>query len=311
MSAGGADHMVRSGDYTAAVTEVGGGLRMLEHRGRPLVRPYAAGDVRPRYRGSLLAPWPNRVAGGRYRFSGQEHQLPLTEPERGNALHGLVCWERFAVERLDEATVVATHALVPRPGYPFRLVVTATYALGEDGLTTTVTGHNDGDIPLPWGTGAHPYLVAGDGSGPVDRWELRAPASRVLAVDPERLLPADPPTTTPVAGGDLDFTSSRRIGTTTIDHAFTGLVADDDGLARVHLVEPDSGAGARITWDPASLPWLQLHTADLAPPETSRAGLAAEPMTCPPDAYGSGVDLVVLGPGERHSVWWRIGAIGD
>jgi len=310
MSTGGAEHALAWGESTAVVTEVGGGLRALEHRGRPLLRPYVAGEVRPRYRGSLLAPWPNRVAGGRYRFAGEEHQLPLNEPERGNALHGLVCWERFAVERLDEATVVATHALVPRPGYPFRLVVTAAYALGEEGLTTTVTGRNDGDTPLPWGTAAHPYLVAGDGSGPVDRWELSAPATRVLEVDPERLLPTVPPATAPVVGSDLDFTTARRIAETAVDHAFTALVADDDGLARVRLVDPATGSGSQITWDPASLPWLQLHTADLPAPETSRAALAVEPMTCPPDSFSSGVDLVVLEPGQEHTVAWTIGPVG-
>jgi len=56
MSDGGAEHLLVRGASTAVVTEVGGGLRALEHRGRPLIRPYAAGEVRPRHRGSLLAP---------------------------------------------------------------------------------------------------------------------------------------------------------------------------------------------------------------------------------------------------------------
>lgn len=311
MSIGGAEHRLTWGGSTAVVTEVGGGLRALEHEGRPLVRPYGAGELRPRYRGALLAPWPNRITDGRYRFDGEEHQLPLTEPERGTAVHGLVCWERFVVDRVDEAAVVATHALVPRPGYPFQLVVTASYALGEDGLTTTVSARNDGDAVLPWGTAAHPYLVAGDGRGPVNRWELHAPATRVLEVDPERLVPADPPTTRPVAGSELDFTSARRIGHTEVDHAFTGLVADQDGRTRVRLTDPASGRGSQVTWDAAALPWLQLHTADLAPPETSRAGLAVEPMTCPPDGFRSGVDLVVLEPGAEHAVTWTIGPVGE
>ena len=309
MSAGGDEHLLVAGDLTAVVTEVGGGLRSLEHRGRPLVLPYGAGEVRPRFRGSLVAPWPNRLTDGRYRFGGTDHQLPLTEPERGTALHGLVCWQRFAVERVDDATVVATHALVPRPGYPFRLVVVATYALGAGGLVTTVTARNAGDSPLPWGVAGHPYLVAGDGRGPVDGWHLSAPATQVLAVDRERLLPADPPVTAPVPG-DLDFTSGRAVGATRLDHAFTGVVADADGSARVRLVDPATGTGAQVTWDPVELPWLQLHTADVPPPETTRAGLAVEPMSCPPDAFRSGVDLVVLGPGDEHSVGWTIAPVG-
>lgn len=307
MSAGGAEHLLERGQLTAVVTEVGGGLRSLEHRGRALVRAYSPDEVRPRYRGALLAPWPNRVGHGRYRFGEVEHQLPLTEPERGNALHGLLSWERFEVRRVDAGHVVARHALVPRPGYPFRLSVTAAYALGADGLRTTVTARNDGDATLPWGTAPHPYLVAGDGRGPVDRWELTAPATRVLQVDPQRLLPADPPTTRAVTGGELDFTRPRRVGATELDHAFTGLVPDDDGLVRVRLLDPVTGTGSQVTWDPSSLPWLQLHTADVPAPETTRAALAVEPMSCPPDAYTSGVDLVVLAPGEEHTVAWVIG----
>ena len=310
MSAGGAEHLLEHGPSTAVVTEVGGGLRALEHRGRPLVRPYRPGEVRPRFRGSLLAPWPNRIADGRYRFRGREHQLPLTEPERRNALHGLVCWERFDVRRTGPSTVVATHALVPRPGYPFRLVVEATYTLGDAGLTTTVVARNDGDDPLPWGAAGHPYLVAGDGRGPVDRWELQAPATRVLEVDPDRLLPADPPATSLVDGGELDFTTTRLVGTTALDHAFTGLLTGADGLARVRLVDPATGTGSQITWDPASLPWLQLHTADVPAPEVSRAGLAVEPMTCPPDSFSSGVDLLELGRGAEHAVSWTVGPVG-
>ena len=31
-------------------------------------------------------------------------------------------------------------------------------------------------------------------------------------------------------------------------------------------------------------------------------------MTCPPDAFRSGTDLVVLAPGETHSAWFLLGA---
>ena len=43
-------------------------------------------------RGQVLAPWPNRLGDGRYTFQGVEAQAPLDEPDRGNAIHGLVRW---------------------------------------------------------------------------------------------------------------------------------------------------------------------------------------------------------------------------
>jgi hypothetical protein len=42
-----------------------------------------------------------------------------------------------------------------------------------------------------------------------------------------------------------------------------------------------------------------VYTADgVARPERRRAAVAVEPMTCPPDAFRTGVDLIELEPGE-------------
>jgi aldose 1-epimerase len=54
---------------------------------------------------------------------------------------------------------------------------------------------------------------------------------------------------------------------------------------------------------------VQVHTADRPEPEHDRVGLAVEPMTCPPDAFRSGTDLVVLEPGASHEASWRIEAL--
>ena len=50
-----------------------------------------------------------------------------------------------------------------------------------------------------------------------------------------------------------------------------------------------------------------LFTGDTLPePARRRRGLAAEPMTCAPDALNSGEDLVVLAPGESTSATWGL-----
>ena len=299
MSVGGGQVELRRGDLVAVVTEVGAGLRLLRHGARDLVLGYAEDVVRPRYRGALLAPWPNRVVDGRYEFAGTAYQLDLTEPERLHALHGLVTWERFELSRQGPDAVSCRHTIVPRPGYPFQLEVTATYALDDTGLECTVSTLNTGDDPAPYGTGPHPYLVAGPGR--VDAWSLTLPAGTVMEVSGERLLPRG---LAEVAGGEFDFRSGRELGVTEIDHAFTGLVPGEDGLVRVTV--RDSVGGVQVSWDPAVLPWVQVHTADLPDPAVSRLGLAVEPMTCPPDAFNSGTDLVVLEPGQRHTASWRI-----
>jgi aldose 1-epimerase len=41
-------------------------------------------------------------------------------------------------------------------------------------------------------------------------------------------------------------------------------------------------------------------------PDVSRRSLAVEPMTCPPNAFRSGKDLIQLEPGQSFSSSWGI-----
>ena len=293
---------LESGRYVAEIASVGASLRSLTADGRDLVVPFAADAVRPLFRGVVLVPWPNRVVDGRYTFEGVEQQLALTEPDRGHALHGLVAWTDFAVAEATATRAVLEAEVPAQSGYPHRVAVTVTYTLDEQGLETRIRTVNTGTDAAPYGTSGHPYLSAGSGS--VDDWTLTFAAGRVLEVDPERLVPQG---LAEVEGGPFDFADGRAIGDLFIDHAFTDLARDAGGLARVEVRAAD-GHGAALTWD-AVCPWVQLHTADRPEPEWNRAGLAAEPMTCPPDAFNSGTDLIVLQPGDAHEAAWRIAAV--
>lgn len=304
MSTGGEEYHLEHGDYAAVVCAVGAGLRALWYAGRDLVRPYEARAVRPKSSGALLVPWPNRVVDGVYTFDGSTYQLDLSEPTRHHAIHGLVRWERFLPVSRDDASVLLRHDLVPRPGYPFPLQVEARYALTDDGLTVTVSVTNQGERALPYGLGSHPYLVGGPGT--VDDWTVHLPAGEVLEVTPDRLVPV---ALRPVSETDLDFSSPRRVSGALVDHAYTALRPDGDGLVRARVTGP-AGTGTECEWDPAVLPWAQLHTADVpGSPDLDRTGMAVEPMSCPPDAFSSGTDLVVLGPGERHAASWTLRAL--
>lgn len=290
---------LKHGEYTAAITDYGATLRRLAHGGRDLVAGFDAGEQRLHYRGAVLAPWPNRIAGGRYRFEGKLHQLEISEPERGNALHGLVSDIRWSVGRhtVDE---VELHQDVDSPtGYPFRLRLTATYSLSDAGLRWTVSVVNTGDGPAPYGVGPHPYLLAGDGSA--DDWELVLPAADVMELG-AALVPV---------GGDIpDFRPGHSLRAVTLDHTFTGLGADSSGLAHARLHGRDGGV--EIAWDPGECPWVQVYTYDLDGPTDdlpARSAVAIEPMTCPPFAFNSGTDVITLQPGDTHTASWLISAL--
>lgn len=288
--------------YEVDIASVGASLRALHFEGRDLVVPFDADEVRPAYRGATLAPWPNRIVDGQYSFGSAEHQLALTEPSRGHALHGLLAWAEFDDRIASEERVVLFAIIEPQLGYPFRVEVEVEYRLATDGLTQTVTARNLGADAAPWGTGPHPYLVGGDGR--VDDWTFTLPASEVLTVTADRLSPVAVESV--AQHPEWDFRESRAIGDVFIDHAFTEL-ARTDGVAEVRVVAAD-GHGVALSWD-ESCPWVQVHTADTPDPTTHRIGLAVEPMTCPPDAFNSGVDLIVLEPGAEATASWRFQAV--
>lgn len=289
--------------YEAVIASVGATLRSLTFEGRDLVVPFAAGEVRPAYRGATLAPWPNRIVDGRYAFGGVEHRLPLTEPARSHALHGLVLWTEFADRVVADDRVVLAGTIEPQTGYPFRVEVEVEYRIDEGGLRQAVTGRNLGPDAAPWGTGPHPYLVAAPGER-VDAWTLTLPAAEVLTVTADRLSPivVEPVTAHP----EWDFRAPRVLGDVFIDHAFTAL-SRAEGIAEVRVQSP-AGTGVAIAFDEAC-PWVQVHTADTPDAATDRLGLAVEPMTCPPGAFASGIDLVVLPPGGVHTASWRLFAL--
>ena len=285
------------GDQRAVVVEVGGGLRAYAAGQRELLDGYDVDAMSTSGRGQLLIPWPNRLQDGRYEFDGRRHQLALSEPEHGNAIHGLVRWTRWFVREREADRVLLEHVLHPQPGYPFSLALEVEYALAADGLSVRTTATNIGVDACPYGAGVHPYLTVGTPS--VDAAILTSPGATVIRSD-DRGLPVG---TDPVERTPFDFRRARAIAATTLDHAFTDLERGDDGLARVELRHPD-GSGV-VLWVDDGYRYLMLFTGDPLP-DVRRRSLAVEPMTCPPNAFRTGESLVRLEPGETHTARWGL-----
>jgi aldose 1-epimerase len=289
---------IAAGEQRVSVVRLGGGLRSYEVAGRPLLDGFPAGDRPTAGRGQVLAPWPNRIEDGRYEFEGRLLQLPLTEPEHGNAIHGLVRSATWNVVDAALDRVLLDYVLEPQPGYPFTLALTIEYSLTDTGLAVTATARNIGAQPCPYGSGQHPYLTLGTET--VDPLRLQVPG-RVVVISDERGLPARAEA---VDGTEYDFRSGRTIGATVLDNAFTDLERDGDGRARVLLDDPAGGVGSTL-WVDESYPHLMVFTGDPIP-DVARRSLAVEPMTCPPNAFRTGDSLIRLEPGESTASSWGI-----
>jgi aldose 1-epimerase len=285
-------------DQRAVLDEVGGGIRSYTARGREVLDGYPAGQPSPSGRGQVLIPWPNRLEDGSYEFDGQRHQLEVNEPENGNAIHGLVRWEPWTVAEREPHRVVMTHALSSQPGYPFTLELRIEYALAMDGLNVHTTATNVGESACPYGSGFHPYLTVGTET--VDSVILHLPAGTVVGAD-ERGLPL---AAAPVEGTEYDFRRPRPIGSTRLDHAFTDLVREEDGIARVALGGLLPGSGLDL-WVDEAYGYLQVFSGDPLP-DVNRRSLAVEPMTCPANAFRTREGLIRLEPGTSFTSAWGI-----
>lgn len=282
---------LRAGDARLTISPAGGGPETLSVGDWAILDGYPDGAVPHGHRGHVLAPWPNRLRDGRWSWDGRGLQLPIDDPEHGAAIHGLAAWQHLNLLRQSDFHAVARCWLEPRPGYPFRLQLTVRYVLSARDLVVTVAARNRGISPAPFGAGMHPYFQAGTR---VEGTELSLPGRRRLLLD-DRGLPTG--ATEPFDG------ALGQLGDRVLDDALTDLERDEDGWATTTVRGP--AGRLRMSLD-RSWPWLMTFTGDTLPGDERRRSVALEPMSCPPDAFNSGTDLVVLAPGAGWQGSWRL-----
>jgi aldose 1-epimerase len=288
---------IKFGDYQALVRRGNGALSALTFEDRPLIEKFERPDL---YSGDILAPWPNRIRDGRYEFEGKIYQLEINERNRNNALHGLVSKLDWTIISQTVSQVCLGVVLSDLNYYPTQLELKVDFQLSASGLKWTITAENIGTRSAPYGVSIHPYLVA-DSNLLINECYLRLAANNVLDVDRERLLPTQLRDVTEL---DFDFRSSKLIDNRLIDHAFE---VDIDCEPVLEFRGP-SGHGVQMKFD-KNAKWIQIHTADRDGSPYGRRALAVEPMSCPPDAFNTGLDLIILKPNDEHSMIWEISAI--
>lgn len=290
----GAQYTLTLGSQEAVVTEMGAGLRSYRVDGVEVVTTFAEDQWPEGCQGQQLMPWPNRIRDGRWVLDGIEQQLEVNEPERGNAIHGLVKERMWTLVEQDDDHVTQRVLLEPEPGWPGTLELLVTHQLSEAGLAVEVQARNLGAAPIPFGYAAHPYLLPPDGSS-VDDCSLFLPFASRLEVD-ERLLPV---ALRDVAGTLFDRRNDSPLAGLELDTAFTECQLDGPRW-EARLV----GTRHRtVLWGDETMGWVQVYTPG------DRASVAVEPMTVGPDAFNEGPthdDLVVLAPGERFTCRWGL-----
>jgi aldose 1-epimerase len=277
----------------ADIELLGGSLAGLQLAGDQVSEPTAAGH-RPSFgNGIVMAPWPNRVRDGVWTHQGRKQRLMVTEPQRGNAIHGLLRDVIYDVDERTSSAVCLSATIAPQDGWPFHLDTSLKYELAPQGLTVTHSATNRGHERAPWAVGMHPYFRIG--THPIEELELRVDATAWVQLD-ERL---NPIATQTVAGTEFDLRQARPVGGLSLNTNFTGFAPGDVAT----LAAP---SGEELTmWLDSQFRWLQTFTPrDFPRGASTGLALALEPMSAPADALNSGEGLSWLEPGASwHGSW--------
>lgn len=294
----GAQYEIAHGDVAAIVTQVAAGLRSLSVGGADLTEPYPVEATPPSGCGIVLVPWPNRVKDAAWELDGVTQLLAVTEPARGNAIHGLLRYRPYNLVEHTASSVTQSAAIVPELGYPFQLATTVRHEVGEGGLTVTHTIENTGSRPAPVAIGAHPYLRIGD--LPTAGLTLTVGARTHLDVDDRLNVVGE----SAVTGTGFDLGGGRLVGELELDDGFADLPVADGEVA--HTLSAPDGRSV-VLWADASFGYVQLYTSrTLATKAHGDVALAVEPMTAPANALNTGRGLRWLEPGASWSAVWGI-----
>jgi aldose 1-epimerase len=202
-----------------------------------------------------------------------------------------VRWLEWKLEYQERARVKLSCTLAPQPAYPFLLSLALIYELGPDGLRVRAQAESPSGVGVPFGIGFHPYFLA-----PVQGLagsRLVVPATRHLTLDAQGI-----PTGEVALEGALAAIATSegsKLDDQVLDDCFTGLVRDDKGVATVRFL-PGSGPVREVTLRlDRHFGYVMCFTGDTLQESSRRRAVAIEPMTCPPNALASGVDVIALG----------------
>ena len=230
----------------------------------------------------VMAPWPNRIAGGRFRFNGREWAVPITSG--ANAIHGLVAgapWRVVArTARVVELSCVLGEAW-PWPGSVWQRIELTDSALR---LKLEVRAERE---PFPAGCGWHPWFrrdVAG-----ARAVRIAIPSSHHYALQDQI-----PTGETAAPQGQALLDGRAPLGERRLDDCYAGLASP--------IV---------IHWDSLSLRMLVTSAQPHVMVYTPAEAVCIEPQTCAPDAFNleergiSGSGFAIATPGRPVAIECR------
>lgn len=244
--------------------------------------PDEAEKVGESFKGVILFPFGNRIKDGKWSWKGVDYAFKINEPDRNNALHGILYNRSFdLVEASTTNDAAKIHLRYSSdgedPGFPFLYNVDVEFILSSKiGLEIRTTVSNRGEVEFPFSLGWHPYFKTGC---QIDNLKLKLAESEMIEVD-DTLIP-----TGKVMAFDR-FKNLHQIGSEVID---SGFALKPVGKEIAALTASDSNIQISLHQisDNKDFEFLQIYT----PPH--RSSIALEPMTHP-------ANQLAIDPGSCH-----------
>lgn len=246
-------------------------------------------DHHTAFKGSKLSPFPNRIPDGKFEFKGKSYQLILNDLPANNNLHALLHNRPFEVveQSADEAGATVKLRYVYKGtdlGYPFPYELLVTYTMDVSGVKFHTQIQNTGTETLPLGDGWHPYFQFDN----LDQINMQMGPAKRLSSNVGNAL-----------SDEHGFEVEASLAGNALDDCFE---AKENGEYQIFLRDQKQGIEIEICQESeiGKYKYFQIYT----PP--SRRSIAVEPVTCPPDAFNSGIGLIKLEPKQEVSMTFGI-----
>lgn len=267
--------------------ELGGGVAGLKLGGRDILRP-AGGDSRsPLALAEFpMAPWVNRLAGGRFVWNGAEVRVSDAPGHDPQGLHGIAWRAQWTVAELSENVALLAMSWAGGDGFPFAFEISRRFELAEDRLRASMRLRNTGAREMPAAMGFHPYFPS---PGAV----LTAAVSRGWTTDADNL-----PAARAMAAEAALLAAGAQVQQLQLDTCFDGW----DGLAQIAW--PSHAIEMRATF----APFLQVYT------PAGADFFCVEPQSAMPDGFNrpsATAGWTRLGAGEEIALDFEIRLILD
>ena len=299
---------IAAGGHEAVVVEVGGGLRAYRADGVDYLDGYGEDEICPGGAGTgpgaVAEPDPRRPVHLRRRVApaGADRAGPAQRDPRAGQLGRAGGRSTVAPDAVTRRARPAAAARATRG----RCGCARTWSVGADGLRATHEATNLGDRAVPVRVRRPPVPAAA-------RRRRRRPRAAACPRAAGCWSTAGCCRSARPEGGRRRVRLHRaRAGSArpcSTPRSATSTATRDGGSTR--RASPRRTAARSRVWADAAFGWWQVFTGDTLHGERHRRSVAVEPMTCPPDAFRSGRDLIVLEPGRPGAATWGIIACGS